>query len=144
LFDFDRALALDFSSKIPHTADHLVVSQNLLPHLWRNGDLGGHTFDVLMTRLPIAELEKTLDVAATRFPKSRTPADFRAPAEIRDAESEALAAARSWVTPHSLIAQLAGHRAVKLPLASPGRQSKKEWRRCGSFPGEPARPTGML
>src|SRR5581483_3171629 len=64
LLDFDSALARDFSRKIPHTSDHLVVSQNLLPHLWRNGDLGGRTFDVLMTRLPMAELEKTLDAAA--------------------------------------------------------------------------------
>jgi hypothetical protein len=124
LLEFDRALALDFSRKIPHIADHLVVSQNLLPHLWRNGDLGGRTFDVLMTRLPMAELEKTLDAAAKMFPRSRTLADFRAPAEIREAESEALAAARSWITPHSDIARLAGRRAVKLDWHLPTAGSR--------------------
>ena len=114
LLDFDRALAHDFSRKIPHVADHLVVSQNLLPHLWRNGDLGGRTFDVLMTRLPIAQLEETLDTAAKMFSGSRTLGDFRSLPEIREAEAQALEAARYWITPHSGIAQLAGDRAIKL------------------------------
>jgi hypothetical protein len=114
LLDFDAALAFDFSKRIPHLADHLVISQNLLPHLWRNGDLGGRTFDVLMTRMPMAELEKILDAAAKKFPQSRTLADFRAPAKIREAEDEALAAARYWITPHSAIARMAGDRARKL------------------------------
>ncbi len=119
LLEFDRALALDFARRIPHVADHLVVSQNLLPHLWRNGDLGGRTFDVLMTRLPIVELEKVLDTAAKMFPQSRTLADFRSTPEIRDAEAEALSAARSWITPLSAIAHLAADRAVKLDWEVP-------------------------
>jgi VanW like protein/glycosyl transferase family 1 len=114
LLESDAALAQNFSRKIPHLADHLVVSQNLLPHLWRTGALGGRAFDVLMTRLPMAELEKTLDAAAQAFPQSRTLADFRAPSEIREAETEALGAARFWITPHSAIAKLAGSRALKL------------------------------
>jgi hypothetical protein len=119
LLEFDRALAENFSRKISHLADHVVVSQNLLPHLWRNGDLSGRTFDVLMTRLPIAELEKVLDTAAKMFPQSRTLADFRSTAEIREAETQALSAARSWITPHSAIAQLAADRAVKLEWEVP-------------------------
>jgi hypothetical protein len=34
--------------------------QNLLPFLWRDGHLGGRTFDVLMTRLPIAKFHETI------------------------------------------------------------------------------------
>jgi len=124
LLEFDRALALEFASKVPHIADHLVVSQNLLPHLWRNGDLGGRTFDVLMTRLPIAELESVLDTAAKMFPQSRTLADFRSAPEIRDAETQALAAARSWITPHSAIAKLAAERAIKLEWELPPAGSR--------------------
>jgi hypothetical protein len=114
LLAFDETLARDFAKRIPYLADHLVVSQNLLPHLWRNGDFGGRTFDVLMTRLPIVDLERMLDAAAIKHPQSRTLSDFRAPAEIRDAETQALAAARFWITPHSYIAKLAGERAIKL------------------------------
>ena len=33
---------------------HVTLTQNLLPFLWRSGVLGGRTFDVLMTRLPLA------------------------------------------------------------------------------------------
>lgn len=122
LLRFDEQLALAYARKIPHMADHLVVSQNLLPHLWRRGDLGGRTFDVLMTRLPIAELEETLDAAARCHPQSRTLADFRAPSEIRDAETAALNAARYLITPHSHIARIAGHRAIKLDWQLPKAQ----------------------
>ncbi len=119
LLEFDRMLASAYADRIPPTADHLVVSQNLLPHLWRRGDLSGRTFDVLMTRLPIASLEETLDAAARLHPDSPTLADYRAPADIRNAESEALGAARFLVTPHSGIAALFGERAVKLPWILP-------------------------
>lgn len=50
----DAELARIYARRIPYTATHLVVSQNLLPHLWREGALAGRTFDVLMTRLPLA------------------------------------------------------------------------------------------
>jgi hypothetical protein len=123
LLRFDEQLARAYAKDIPHVADHLVVSQNLLPHLWRRGDLGGRTFDVLMTRLPIPELEETLDAAARYHPQSRTLADFRAPPEIREAEKAALNAARYLITPHSHIASIAAERAVKLnwhlPIAQP-------------------------
>jgi hypothetical protein len=76
--------------------------------------LGGRTFDVLMTRLPLKELQKTLDRAKAAHPESSTLADFRAPHDFVQAETEALAAARQWITPHSGIARLVGHRAVKL------------------------------
>jgi hypothetical protein len=114
LFRFDERLAQVYAKRLPHLANHLIVSQNLLPHLWRRGELGGRTFDVMMTRLPIAELEDVLDAAARFHPESKTLSDFRASPETRDAETAALAAARFLITPHSQIADFAGARAVKL------------------------------
>ncbi len=114
LLGFDRALAARFARGLPPEASHLVVGQTLLPHLWRAGALGGRTFDVLMTRLPLGALQTTLDRAASRWPGSRTLADFRAPASLLADETAALAAARQWITPHSAIARIAGHRARKL------------------------------
>ncbi len=67
-----------------------------------------------MTRLPMAELQATLDRAAQRWPDSPTLADFRADPALLAAELAALAAARHWITPHSEIARLAGDRAIKL------------------------------
>jgi hypothetical protein len=121
LLESDRLLAIAFARSIPYTADHLVISQNLLPHLWRRGDLGGRTFDVLMTRLPIVELERTLDAASAANPRSRTLSDFRSPVELREAETEALSAARFWVTPHSAIARLGGERSIKLDWRVPSK-----------------------
>lgn len=119
LLELDKSLAEALSRRIPALATHLVISQNLLPFLWQYGVLGGRTFDVLMTRLPIRELEKTLDAAARRHPGSPTLSDFRAPSEIGDAEGEALAAANRWITPHTAIARLAGARACLLPWRLP-------------------------
>jgi hypothetical protein len=127
LLNCDRLLADSFARKIPFTAEHLVISQNLLPYIWREGWLGGRTFDVLMTRLPLRELEHVLDRAAAEHPESRTLSDFRAPADLREAETGALAAARAWVTPHSRIAALAGNRAVKLEWKMPA--TKIPWPR---------------
>jgi hypothetical protein len=105
-----------------------VVSQTLLPFLWRDGVLGGRSFDVLMTRLPLAALQATLDRAAQAWPQSPTLADFRADPALLEAESEALGAARRWITPHSHIATLAGAKAEKLawylPASDPARASR--------------------
>lgn len=119
LLRFDRRLAEHYARRLPEAALHLVVSQTLLPHLRRAGALGGRTFDVLMTRLPILALEETLDRAAARHPRSSTLVDFRAPAALAAAEAAALAEARQWITPHSTIARMAGARAVKLAWQIP-------------------------
>jgi hypothetical protein len=124
LLKFDQALAEAFSRKIPHIADHLVVSQNLLPYLWQHGDLSGRTFDVLMTRLPILDLERTLDAASRAHPESKTLSDFRASLEVREAESEALSAARFWVTPHSDIAKIDPARTIKLDWQLPEKSGQ--------------------
>jgi hypothetical protein len=129
LLAMDEALADAFARQLPPAATHLVVSQNLLPFLWRRGDLGGRTFDVLMTRLPLAELERVLDEAAARLPESPTLADFRAPTAIVEAETAALAEARHWITPHSSIAKLARTKAVKLDWRVPAVRTSTpgEW-----------------
>ena len=119
LLAMDEAMAAAFARRLPALSTHLVISQNLLPFLWRNGDLGGRTFDVLMTRLPLAELQRTLDQAAAAFPRSPTLADFRAAAGIVEAETAALAAARHWITSHSAISRLGGTRAIRIPWQIP-------------------------
>ncbi len=129
LLQLDDSMAKALASQLPSAATHLVISQNLLPFLWREGVLGGRTFDVFMHRLPLSELQHALDQAAQRFPQSRTLGDFRAPADILHAEEEALGAARALLTPHSHIAQRAGEKAVRLAwhIPSPRQVEKGEW-----------------
>jgi hypothetical protein len=135
LLRMDEQFAAKFARQLPATAVHVVVSQNLLPFLWQSGALGGRTFDVLMTRLPIEELQRMLDTAAAAHAQSPTLADFRAPGAIAMAESEALAAARHWITPHTGIAALAGKRAVLLPWKLPAATPRPE----ASGPATPRR-----
>jgi hypothetical protein len=126
LLRMDEALADSYARQIPSTALHVVVSQNLLPFLWKSGALAGRTFDVLMSRLPFAELHAQLDRADARWPGTSTLGDFRAGPALVAAEAAALAEARNWVTPHTAIAELGGSRAVLLPwrMPNPQRRSK--------------------
>jgi hypothetical protein len=121
LLRLDASLARQLARQIPPEATHLVVSQNFLPFLWRDGILGGRTFDVLMTRSPLEELQATLDRAAALHPESRTLADFRADPELIADEAAALAAATRWITPHTGIAASAGCRAHLLRWREPMR-----------------------
>ncbi len=121
----DERLALALARRVDHHARHLVVSQTLLPFLWREGLLGGRTFDVLMTRYPLAELHARLDAVHAAHPDSATAADFRAPRALVAAEAEALAAARRLVTPHHDIAEAFGARAVWLDWDRPGQRERR-------------------
>ena len=112
-----RRLAETFASGIDPLARHLVVSQTLLPHLWRTGCLGGRTFDVLANRWPLAELQARLDRASQAHPASDTIRDFRADAALLHAETEAFAAAARIVTPHRAIARHFGSKALLLDWA---------------------------
>lgn len=116
-------LARFFAAKLSPECRHLVVSQNLLPHLWQMGVLGGRTFDVLMERWPLGELQSRLDQAAERHPKSPTLADFRADPVLLRMERKALDRAGKLITPHRAIAAHFGHRAWLLdwdfPKAGP-------------------------
>ena len=129
LLALDAELAGIHARRIPYTALHLVVSQNLLPFLWRMGVLAGRTFDVLMTRLPLAELHAQLDRAGARWPEARTLGDFRADPDLVEAETAALAEAGKWITPHSGIAALAGARAEKLAWHLPALPRRTRGRR---------------
>jgi hypothetical protein len=112
-------LAESYAKKLTFDATHVVVSQNLLPFLWKNGFLGGRTFDVLMNALPVSELQKRLDLAFSLNPQSPTLGDFRADALLVEAEREALQNARKIITPHTEIAALFGKRAVRLDWKLP-------------------------
>jgi hypothetical protein len=102
---YDAALAERYARGLSYLHTHAVVSQSLLPHLWRAGALAGRSFEVLMERAPIAQLQKTLDEAAAHYPESPTLGDFRAPAGLAEAEEEALAEATRIHTPHRELAK---------------------------------------
>lgn len=99
-------LAENYAAKLSFDVLHVTVHQNLLPYLWRAGHLGGRTFDVLMTALPMTEIQNRLDRAAKLHPESKTLGDFRADETLIAAESEALKNARKIITTHSAIASL--------------------------------------
>jgi len=116
----DEHLALALSRHLDYRAQHLVVYQNFLPFLWREGVLGGRSFDVLMTRYPLRDLHAKLDAFHVQHRDSLTIADFRAPEAVVAAEAEGLAVARRIVTPHHDIAESFGERAVWLDWQRPG------------------------
>jgi hypothetical protein len=115
-------LATAYAKKLTYDATHLVVAQNLLPFLWKNGILGGRTFDVLMNALPVGELQKRLDLAFSLNPESKTLGDFRAENWLLEAETEALKNARKIITPHTEIAALCGERAELLDWNLPRKK----------------------
>ena len=123
LLDSAAALARSYAPLLRWDVTHVVVSQALLPWLWREGWLGGRTFDVLMTALPMHALHERLDAAARLHPESRTLADFRADPTLVRAEAEALAHARRVATPHHEVAALFPGRAELLEWALPSAAS---------------------
>ncbi|RYE96158.1 MAG: vanw family protein, partial [Oxalobacteraceae bacterium] len=66
-----RTLAGRLAGRLRPSDTRLVVSQGVLPYLWRSGELGGRRFDVLMNALPMHEIQRRLNQAAARHP--RTP-----------------------------------------------------------------------
>lgn len=110
----DRKIARRAAKLIPLETTHVIVSQNLLPHLYETGALGGRTYDVLMTRLPMEKLHQQLDEAAALYPDSKTLNDFRAPTDLIALENKALTRAEKIVTPHTGIASLFNNKVMKL------------------------------
>lgn len=104
---FNQTLAEKMIRKLPHRANQVVVSLELLPYFWGSGVLGGRRFDVMMTRWPIRLIQQKLDLAAKQWPESPTLADFRADEKLAELEWEALQEADSWITPHPEIAKSA-------------------------------------
>jgi hypothetical protein len=112
--EHDRLLARALARRIDYRAGHLVVAQAWLPWLDEAGALGGRSFDVMMSRYPLAEIHRRLDAAAAQAGASPTIADFRADPELVAREAELLARARRIVTPHHGIAALFPEQAMRL------------------------------
>lgn len=100
----DARLAAAHARRLSPTHTHAIVTQSLLPHLWRLGALQGRSFEVLMDRLPMESLHSALDGAYSHHPESATLSDFRAPWAIVAAEREALNAATRLITAHRAVA----------------------------------------
>ena len=112
-------LAESYAKSLQYDQTHLVIQQNLLPFLWREGVLGGRTFDVLMTSLPMKILQQRLDYAASLHAESKTLSDFRADERLIENETEALQNAEKIITPHTAITALFGERAEILDWKMP-------------------------
>lgn len=119
LLSMYEKLAESYAESLKHDATHLVIQQNLLPFLWQAGVLGGRTFDVLMTSLPMQILQERLDFAHTLHPSCVTLGDFRAEKHLIEAEAEALQNAEKIITPHMAIASLFGRKAELLEWKIP-------------------------
>ena len=119
LLSADRRLAKNYVKRLSPECRHVVVSQNLLPYLWEMGALGGRTFDMLIERWPMEELQRRLDQAAVRHPESPTLQDFRADESFMKLENDALARAARLITPHRALAEFFGERAWLLDWEMP-------------------------
>jgi hypothetical protein len=140
--DGAEALARRLARALTPEVTHVCVSQTLLPFLWRDGHLGGRTFEVLMARLPLETLHARLEDAAQTYPeRRRTLTEFRAPQWLLEAERDALAAAKRVVTPHREIAAQFPGRALRLDWEMP--QAKPAQRGAAiAFPGPTAARKG--
>jgi len=111
---FDEIFSRRASKIIPIDATHVVVAQSLLPHLIKSGVLGGRTFDVLMTRLPLGQLHGRLDDAHAKYPDSSTLKDFRAANELVALENQGLTKARYIISPNEEILCFFKNKSVRL------------------------------
>jgi glycosyltransferase involved in cell wall biosynthesis len=131
-------LAESYAKSLAYDITHVNVQQSLLPFLWTAGHLGGRTFDVLMSALPMHEIQKRLDLAFELHPESKTLGDFRADKDLVEAEREALREARTIVTSHTGIASLFPKRAKlldwKLPAAKENQRTAKNEKPVVVFP----------
>jgi VanW like protein/Glycosyl transferases group 1 len=144
LLAHSERLAKSYSRFLTYDVTHVTVSQNLLPFLWREGYLGGRTFDVLMTSLPFARLHERLDLAFALHPESQTLADFRADEWLVCAENEALESARRIITPHSEIAALYENKAVLLDWTMPSKTRTRQPKRVAPHPASILFPASTI
>ncbi|RDZ27527.1 VanW family protein [Lysobacter silvisoli] len=144
-----RAHARDLARQLRPQDLDLVLPQSLLPFLWREGELAGRRYAVLMTALPMRALQDELDAAVRRHPQVRSLRDFRADPALIDDEWQALQAAESWWSPHAQLLALAGARARALPWALPEAVPAAERIAAGArarvfFPASPLARKGIL
>jgi len=115
----ERMLAHTLARMIDYRAGHLVIAQGWLPWLDEAGMLGGRSFDVLMSRYPMADIHRMLDLVAKQAGDSATIADYRADADLVAQEQGLLARARHIITPHYGIAALYPAQAIRLAWHRP-------------------------
>lgn len=101
-----QALSRAYAKRLEPAHVELVVSQELLVPLWRQGVLGGRAFDVWMAELPASMLQQRLDAAANLTPGAPSLRDLRMDAAWLADEWAALHAARSRATAHADIHQV--------------------------------------
>lgn len=118
-FDGLQVTARAIAKKLRPDDLYLVVAQGLLPYLWRDGELAGRRYDVLMSALPMDAIQQRLDVAAALHLDCKTLRDFRAPRKLLQAEREALAHAARWISPHTQVLALAASQAEPLEWIAP-------------------------
>jgi len=121
----DRKIAERAAQLIPVESSHIVVAQNLLPFLFATGALGGRTYEVLMTRLPMEKLHERLDQAFKRYPESRTLKDYRASQQLIEWENKALLLSQKIITPHHDIAEIFKNKAVQLDWSVPDSKAEE-------------------
>ncbi|KRD34625.1 hypothetical protein ASE35_07700 [Lysobacter sp. Root916] len=114
-----RAHARDLARQLRPNDLDLVLPQSLLPFLWREGELAGRRYAVMMSALPMRTLQAELDRASQRHPQVLSLRDFRADPALIEAEWNGLLAAEAWWSPHAQILDLAGARAQPLAWALP-------------------------
>lgn len=122
----DRAMARRLARSIDYRARHLIVAQSWLPWLDELGVLGGRTFDVVMSRYPLADVHRLLDTAAEAIGPSATIADFRADEDLVAREANLLGRARRIITPHHGIAALFPGQALLLAWHRPKSAMRKQ------------------
>lgn len=109
VIDGQRWLAAKYARRLRPEHVHLLIDQGLLPHLQQAGVLGGRSYDVLATSLPMGEIERRLDSARQSGNRSAglaaTLSDFRAPPALVAAESAGLRGARRIITAHGEVAR---------------------------------------
>jgi len=125
----DRSVAFALATAIDYRARHLVVAQAWLPWLDEAGALGGRSFDVLMSRYPLAEIHRKLDEVAAETGASTTIGDFRADPDLVAREAALLARARRIVTPHHGIGGLFAERAIVLDWNCPAPRPRRSGER---------------
>jgi VanW like protein len=107
-------LARAYSRALPSTCDTLFVTQDLAPHLWRLGALGGRRYRIFLQRPSFADMHDRLDRAALLYPEAELLREFRAPVDLVADELHALAHAAELITAHADLA-----RAFHLPSPAP-------------------------
>ncbi len=126
--DSDRRLATALARKVDYRARHIIVAQTWLPWLDESGLLGGRSYDVLMSRFPLADIHRLLDRAAEQFdgPPDPTVRDFRAPRALVEREMALLTQARRIITPHHGIAALFPMQALRLGWHRPPAKAQRQ------------------